>query len=151
MGSDDRRIVLGIAAVTLGFVALAWTQLAYATFDAELARLSGIEVGWLESALLALLTGVVGWAMLTGVLGVSLGIVVAHRFEWPKGAAICCCSPRSSRSCAARRASGAHGTQSARNALRMRERRCARRRRQVRVIAADQRTCTAWRARHATC
>lgn len=88
MGSDDRRIVLGIAAVTLGFVALAWTQLAYATFDAELARLSGIEVGWLESALLALLTGVVGWAMLTGVLGVSLGIVVAHRFEWPKGAAI---------------------------------------------------------------
>ena len=63
MGSDDLRIVLSIAAVTLGFVALAWTQLAYATFDEELARLSGIEVGWLESALPPRLTGVVGWAM----------------------------------------------------------------------------------------
>jgi hypothetical protein len=34
------------------------------------------------------LTGVVGWAMLMGVLGVSLGFVVAHRLEWPQGAAI---------------------------------------------------------------
>jgi ABC-type Mn2+/Zn2+ transport system permease subunit len=34
------------------------------------------------------LTGVVGWAMLMGVLGVSLGFVVAHRLEWPEGAAI---------------------------------------------------------------
>jgi zinc transport system permease protein len=122
VGADDLWIVLGIAAVTVGFVAFAWTRIAYATFDEELARLSGIEVGWLESALLALLaavvvaairlagvvlvsaflvipaaagrligrslTGVVGWAMLMGVLGVSLGFVVAHRLEWPEGAAI---------------------------------------------------------------
>jgi ABC-type Mn2+/Zn2+ transport system permease subunit len=26
--------------------------------------------------------------MLSGVLGVLLGFVVAHRFEWPEGAAI---------------------------------------------------------------
>jgi len=103
-------------------VAFAWTRLAYATFDEELARLGGIEVGWLESALLALLAavvvaairlagvvlvsaflvipaaggrvlgrtlaGVAGWAMLSGVVGVGLGFVVAHRFEWPEGAAI---------------------------------------------------------------
>lgn len=122
VGSDDLWIVLGIAAVTLGFVAFAWTRIAYATFDEELARLSGIEVGWLESALLALLaavvvaairlagvvlvsaflvipaaagrlvgrslTGVVGWAMMMGVLGVFLGFIVAHKLEWPEGAAI---------------------------------------------------------------
>jgi zinc transport system permease protein len=34
------------------------------------------------------LTGVVGWAMLVGVIGVLLGFVVAHRLEWPEGAAI---------------------------------------------------------------
>jgi zinc transport system permease protein len=122
VGTDDLVIVLGIAVVTLGFVAFAWTRLAYATFDEELARLSGIEVGWLESALLALLAavvvaairlagvvlvsaflvipaaagrllgrtlvGVVGWAMLAGVLGVFIGFLVAHRLEWPEGAAI---------------------------------------------------------------
>jgi zinc transport system permease protein len=122
VGADDLWIVLGIAGITLAFVAFAWTRLAYATFDEELARLSGIEVGWLESALLALLAavvvaairlagvvlvsaflvipaaggrmlgrtlaGVAGWAMLSGVVGVVCGFVVAHRFEWPEGAAI---------------------------------------------------------------
>ena len=39
--------------------ALASINVAYATFDEELARLSGIEVGWLESALLALLAAVI--------------------------------------------------------------------------------------------
>ena len=32
--------------------------------------------------------GVVGYAMLAGVVGVLLGFVVAHRLEWPEGAAI---------------------------------------------------------------
>jgi zinc transport system permease protein len=122
VGADDLWIVLGIAVITLGFVMFAWTRLAYATFDEELARLSGIEVGWLESALLALLAavvvaairlagvvlvsaflvipaatgralgrslaGVAGWAMLSGVLGVALGFLIAHQLEWPEGAAI---------------------------------------------------------------
>jgi len=122
VGADDLWIVLGIAVITLGFVVFAWTRLAYATFDEELARLSGIEVGWLESALLALLAavvvaairlagvvlvsaflvipsaggrllgrtlaGVAGYAMLSGVLGVAFGFLVAHRLEWPEGAAI---------------------------------------------------------------
>ena len=122
VGADDLWIVLGIAAVTMVFVLFGWTRLAYATFDEELARLSGIEVGWLESALLALLAavvvaairlagvvlvsaflvipaaagriagrtlaGVARWAMLCGVAGVAFGFLVAHRLEWPEGAAI---------------------------------------------------------------
>ena len=122
VGSDDLWTVLGIAVITVAFVAFAWTRLAYATFDEELARLSGIEVGWLESALLALLAavvvaairlagvvlvsaflvipsaagrimgrtlgGVVRWAMLQGILSVSIGFFVAHKLEWPEGAAI---------------------------------------------------------------
>jgi zinc transport system permease protein len=122
VGETDVYIVLAIAGVTLTFVALAWTRLAYATFDEELARLSGIEVGWLESALLALLAavvvaairlagvvlvsaflvipaaagrflgrslaGVVGWAMLAGIIGVGIGFICAHWLEWPEGATI---------------------------------------------------------------
>ena len=122
VGAEDLWVVIGIAVVTLAFVAFAWTRLAYATFDEELARLSGIHVGWLESALLALLAavvvasirlagvvlvsaflvipaaagrllgrslaGVVLWAMGAGVVGVFVGFVVAHRLEWPEGAAI---------------------------------------------------------------
>lgn len=122
VGEDDLYVVLGIAFVTLAFVSVAWTRIAYATFDEELARLSGIEVGWLESALLALLaavvvaairlagvvlvsaflvipaatgrilgrslTGVVGWAMLSGVVGVGFGFIGAHALAWPEGAAI---------------------------------------------------------------
>ncbi len=122
VGADDLWVVLGVAGVTLAFVTFAWTRLAYATFDEELARLSGIEVGWLESALLALLAavvvaairlagvvlvsaflvipaasgrvlgrtlaGVAGWAMLSGVIGVLSGFIVAHRLEWSEGASI---------------------------------------------------------------
>ena len=77
VGSEDLWVVLGIAAVTVGFVAFAWTRLAYATFDEELARLSGIEVGWLESALLALLAAVIVAAIrLAGVVLVSAFLVV---------------------------------------------------------------------------
>ena len=122
VGEDDLYIVLGVAAVTVAFVVFGWTRIAYATFDEELARLSGIAVGWLESALLALLAavvvasirlagvvlvsaflvipaaaarlvgrslaGVVGWAMLIGIVGVALGFVTAHALGWPEGAAI---------------------------------------------------------------
>jgi zinc transport system permease protein len=122
VGADDLWVVLGIAAITTVFFVFAWTRIAYATFDEELARLSGIEVGWLESALLALLaavvvasirlagvvlvsaflvipaaagrligrslSGVVGWAMCAGVVGVLAGFVGAHALAWPEGAAI---------------------------------------------------------------
>lgn len=77
VGREDLWVVLGIAAVTVAFVVFAWTRLAYATFDEELARLSGIEVGWLESALLALLAAVIVAAIrLAGVVLVSAFLVV---------------------------------------------------------------------------
>ncbi|MBL8610450.1 MAG: metal ABC transporter permease [Myxococcales bacterium] len=122
VGSDDLWVVIGIAGVTVTFFVFAWTRIAYATFDEDLARLSGIQVGWLESALLALLaavvvasirlagvvlvsaflvvpaatgrlmgrtlSGVVGFAMGAGVLGVFLGFLVAHQLAWPEGASI---------------------------------------------------------------
>jgi zinc transport system permease protein len=122
VGDQDLYVVLGIASITTVFFLFVWTRIAYATFDEELARLSGIHVGWLETALLALLAavvvaairlagvvlvsaflvipaatgrmigrslaGVVGWAMLFGVLGVLLGFVGGHALDWPEGATI---------------------------------------------------------------
>jgi zinc transport system permease protein len=122
VGDQDLYVVLAIAAVTAIFFLFAWTRVAYATFDEELARLSGIHVGWLETTLLALLAavvvaairlagvvlvssflvipaatgrllgrslaGVVGWAMLFGVLGVVLGFIAGHALDWPEGATI---------------------------------------------------------------
>lgn len=77
VGEDDLWIVLAVAAVTFVFVLATWTRLAYATFDEELARLSGIHVGWLESALLALLAAVVVAAIrLAGVVLVSAFLVI---------------------------------------------------------------------------
>jgi zinc transport system permease protein len=77
VGEDDLYIVLGIAAITVVLMAATWTRVAYATFDEELARLSGIEVGWLESALLGLLAAVVVAAIrLAGVVLVSAFLVI---------------------------------------------------------------------------
>lgn len=77
VSADDLWVVLGIAAATGLFMLLAWTRIAYATFDEELARLSGIEVGWLESALLALLAAVVVASIrLAGVVLVSAFLVI---------------------------------------------------------------------------
>ncbi len=77
VGADELYVVVGIGAITLLFFAVAWTRIAYATFDEELARLSGIEVGWLESALLALLAAVVVAAIrLAGGVLVSAFLVI---------------------------------------------------------------------------
>jgi zinc transport system permease protein len=77
VGSDELWVVLGIAAVTLLFFVVAWTRIGYATFDEELARLSGIEVGWLESGMLALLAAVVVASIrLAGVVLVSAFLVI---------------------------------------------------------------------------
>ncbi len=77
VGEDDLKIVIGIAIVTAIFLAFTWSRMAYATFDEELARLSGIRVGWLESALLALLAAVVVASIrLAGVVLVSAFLVI---------------------------------------------------------------------------
>jgi zinc transport system permease protein len=81
VGSDDLYVVLGIAGITFAFFVFAWTRIAYATFDEDLARLSGIEVGWLESALLALLAAVVVASIrLAGVVLVSAFLVIPAAF-----------------------------------------------------------------------
>jgi zinc transport system permease protein len=78
VGEDDLYVVLGIAAVTAVLMAFTWSRIAYATFDEELARLSGIQVGWLESALLGLLAAVVVAAIrLAGVVLVSAFLVIS--------------------------------------------------------------------------
>jgi zinc transport system permease protein len=77
VGANDLYLVIGIAVVTAAFFAVAWTRIAYSTFDEDLARLSGIPVGWLESALLALLAAVVVAAIrLAGVVLVSAFLVI---------------------------------------------------------------------------
>lgn len=77
VGEDDLWIVVGIAAITAVFLAFTWSRMAYATFDEELARLSGIHVGWLESALLAALASVVVASIrLAGVVLVSAFLVI---------------------------------------------------------------------------
>jgi zinc transport system permease protein len=77
VGSDDLWVVIGIAAATTLFLVITWSRVAYATFDEELARLSGIHVGWLESALLALLAAVIVAAIrLAGVVLVSAFLVI---------------------------------------------------------------------------
>ncbi len=77
VGTTDLWIVCFIALTTAVFFLFAWTRIAYATFDEELARLSGIPVGWLESALLALLAAVVVASIrLAGVVLVSAFLVV---------------------------------------------------------------------------
>jgi zinc transport system permease protein len=77
VGEGELWVVLGIAAVTLLFFVAAWTRIGYATFDEELARLSGIEVGWLESGMLALLAAVIVASIrLAGVVLVSAFLVI---------------------------------------------------------------------------
>ncbi len=77
VGESDLRVVLAVSLVTALFLFVFWSRLAYATFDEELARISGIEVGWLESALLALLAAVVVAAIrLAGVVLVSAFLVI---------------------------------------------------------------------------
>lgn len=77
VGAGDLWAVLTVAIVTALFLLGTWTRIAYATFDEELARLSGIRAGWLESALLAVLAAVVVVSIrLAGVVLVSAFLVI---------------------------------------------------------------------------
>jgi zinc transport system permease protein len=77
IGQEDLWIVLGIFAATALFLAFAWTRLAYATFDEDLARLSGVDAGVLENVLLGLLAAVIVVAIrLAGVVLVSAFLVI---------------------------------------------------------------------------
>jgi zinc transport system permease protein len=71
---DILRAMVVVAVLTLLVIALAWSRLAYATFDPELAALSGVPVAALEYLLLGLTAVVV-------VVGVkTVGVVLVSAF-----------------------------------------------------------------------
>jgi zinc transport system permease protein len=69
--------ILAIALVTVGMLLALWTRLAYATFDPELAALSGVRVALLEHVLMALVAIVVVAGLRTvGVVLVSAFVIL---------------------------------------------------------------------------
>lgn len=76
--SVEDLITIGVVALlTTVLMALTWTKLAYATFDAELASLSGVPVAALEYMLLALTAVVIVVAVKTvGITLVSSFVVI---------------------------------------------------------------------------
>lgn len=77
ISTDDLWVVGAVAAGAMSLLALTWSRLAYATFDPELATLSGVPVAMLDSMLLALVAVVIVVAVKTvGVALVSSFIVI---------------------------------------------------------------------------
>lgn len=71
---ENLRVIMAVAGVTVLLLALTWTRLAYATFDRELAELSGVPVALLDYMLLALTAVVI-------VVGVkAVGVVLVSSF-----------------------------------------------------------------------
>jgi zinc transport system permease protein len=74
---ENLLVVVGVAVVTGALIGGTWTRLAYATFDPELAALSGVPVGALEYMLLAITAVVIVVAVKTvGIALVSSFIVI---------------------------------------------------------------------------
>jgi len=74
VSTDSLAVILGVAALVVVVLAVIGSRLAYATFDPELAALSGVPVAALEYVLLALTALVV-------VVGVkTVGIVLVSAF-----------------------------------------------------------------------
>lgn len=77
VSNADVQIVLVVCALVAIILALTWTRLAYATFDPDLARLSGIRVEALDYMLLALTAVVIVVAVKTvGIALVSSFVVI---------------------------------------------------------------------------
>lgn len=119
---DVLLAMLIVAGLTTVALALAWSRLAYATFDAELAELSGVPVAALEHLLLVLtalvvvvgvktvgvilvsafivipaatatllartLAGIGALAVILGVVGSALGLVLSYHLNAASGATI---------------------------------------------------------------
>jgi zinc transport system permease protein len=87
VGASDLLVVLGVCLAVALVLALTWTRLAYATFDPELARLSGVKVDALDSMLLALTAVVIVVAVKTvGIAG--LGLLLSYHLNVASGATI---------------------------------------------------------------
>ena len=77
VSADDLWVIAGVAIATVALLVLSWSRLAYMTFDAELAALSGVPVAVLEYMLLALIAVVIVVSVETvGIALVSSFIVI---------------------------------------------------------------------------
>lgn len=77
ISTEDLWVVGGVALASGAILAVTWSRLAYATFDPELAALSGVPVGVLDSMLLAMIAVVIVVAVKTvGIALVSSFIVI---------------------------------------------------------------------------
>ena len=74
---DDLTVVLVVGVLTAVILAMTWTKLAYATFDPDLAALSGVRVVALDYMLLALTAVVIVVAVKTvGIALVSSFVII---------------------------------------------------------------------------
>lgn len=74
ISDENLKVILAVAGVTTLLLLLTWSRLAYATFDRELATLSGVPVAALDYMLLALTAVVI-------VVGVkAVGVVLVSSF-----------------------------------------------------------------------
>jgi zinc transport system permease protein len=119
---EDIYVVAVVAAVTTVVLLLTWSRMAYATFDPELATLSGVPVKWLDYTLLALtavvivvsvravgvvlvssfvvipaatsrmltrtMAGMALLAVVIGLAGSSVGLILSYQLDVPSGATI---------------------------------------------------------------
>lgn len=77
VSEHDLWVIAGVTAVSLAILGATWSRLAYATFDAELATLSGVPVAALDYLLLALVAVVIVVAVKTvGVALVSSFVII---------------------------------------------------------------------------
>ena len=75
--SRDLWLVAGLTVVVVGFVTLFFTDLAQSSFDSDLARTSGVPVGWVNLGLAVLTGATITLSMrIVGVLLVGAMIVV---------------------------------------------------------------------------
>ena len=77
VGRNDLWVIVATSATVTTFVLVAWTRLAYATFDASLARADGIRVGrWDVALFVAAAVTVVVSAQVVGVVLMAAYLVI---------------------------------------------------------------------------
>ncbi len=84
---DDLLIVLAIAIVVIGFIALFYEEMFALSFDQEYAKVSGVRGKWIQPLFMVLTAFVIGASMrIVGILLVSslMTIPVAIAMQWKK-------------------------------------------------------------------
>lgn len=77
VGRDDVLVIAVVTVLSLGLFWRLWGQLAYATFDAELAKVDGLKINWLEYILFAMAAViVVASVKVVGAILVAAYIVI---------------------------------------------------------------------------